>query len=131
MIRKLIKRLPFENGELYAVRNNRRFLLAGCTPVIEIYSHETAIPRLGASAGVRSYRAVLAICGDMDYTRRVDAEYIEGIDRFELTADIQRRDGVFERMSFNSIEPNEIDLFGDWIFDVQCERETISRLLKI
>lgn len=125
----LIKTIHAESGELYAVIDGRRILLARCRPVVEVYEHTVTVPLLGAkSYGVKNYHSAIALCPDPGTTREVDAEYLRSISRFELTTDIQRSDGVFERIRFD-LTPEEIDLCGTWRFDVDGSPDTINKLL--
>lgn len=125
----LIKTLCAENGELYAVIDGRRILLAKCCPVVEVYEHTVTVPLLGAkSYRVKSYHSAIALCPDPETTREVDADYLRSISRFELSADIQRSDGIFERIRFD-LTPEEIDLCGTWRFEVNGPPAFINKLL--
>lgn len=127
----LIKTLCAESGELYAVIDGRRILLATCRPVVEVYEHTVAIPLLGAkSYGVKSYHSAIALCPDPETTRDVDADYLRSVTRFELSADIQRSDGIFERFRFDLI-PEDIVIGGTWRFEVNGSPDTINKLLLI
>lgn len=128
-MRTLIKTLCAESGELYAVIDGRRILLAKCRPVVEVYEHTVTVPLLGAkSYGVKSYHSAIALCPDPETTRDVAADYFRGVTRFELSADIQRSDGIFERIRFD-LTPEEIDLCGTWRFGVDGSPEIINKLL--
>lgn len=128
----LIKTLCAENGELYAVTDGRRIQLAKCRPRLEIYEHTVAVPLLGAkSYGVKSYHSAIALCPDPETTREVDADYLRSISRFELSADIQRSDGIFERIRFDNLIPEEINLCGTWRFEVNGSPDIINKLLSI
>lgn len=128
----LIKTLRAEKGELYAVIDERRILLAKCRPVVEVYEHTVTVPLLGAkSYGVKSHHSAIALCPDPETTREVDAEYLRSISRFELTTDIQRSDGIFERFRFDCLTPEDIVIGGTWRFDVSGSPESINKLLLI
>ncbi len=132
MIKRLIKTIYCERGELFCIIGSNRFLLARCEPKLEIYEHSTSIPILGkTSYGVKKFNAVLVLCEEPELTRAVDEEYLKKISRFELTADIQRTDGIFENVSFDNILPVEIYLDGDWTFEINGSSEIVKRMLKM
>ena len=54
---------------------------------------------------------------DNEFTREVDIEYLQRVTAFDLTAQVQRADGVFEVITFNNIEPESINPDGDWVFN--------------
>jgi hypothetical protein len=37
---------------------------------------------------------------------------------FEICGDLQREDGIFERKCINGLIPLEIDLDGEWMFEI-------------
>ena len=45
-------------------------------------------------------------------------ELLRRVSRFELFADVLRSDGVIENIRFDSLIPDEIDLDGDWVFEI-------------
>ena len=76
---------------------------------------------------VKKRHISIVICSDMEYTRDVDEKFLRTVSQFELSADIQREDGVFENIVFDSLYPVEIDLDIDWIFET--ENQTLIRKL--
>lgn len=131
MKKRLVKTLHFENGKLYATTQGRRILLAECRPKVEIYEHETDIPVLGRqSYTVKKRHISIVICSDMEYTRDVDEKFLRTVSQFELSADIQRVDGVFENIIFDGLYPVEIDLDIDWIFETENQM-LIRKLLEV
>ena len=52
-MKRLVKTLTGENGQLYTVQDGNRVLLANCIPQLEIYEEVTHIPALGAGAKVK------------------------------------------------------------------------------
>ncbi len=120
MHKRLIKTLYFENGKLYVTTQGRRILLAECLPKIEIYEHVTEIPVLGRqSYTVKKRHISIVICSDMEYTREADEKFLRTVSQFEVSADIQRADGVFENIIFDNLYPVEIDLDVDWTFETE------------
>lgn len=128
-MKRLVKTLAGENGQLYTVQNGNRVLLANCIPQLEIYEEVTHIPALGAGAKVKKRHISLVLCGEPELTREVDVNFFKEAMRFDLSADFQRTDGVFETLFFDALIPEEIDLDGDWIFWVQDNQQVLKRLL--
>ncbi|MDE7299550.1 MAG: hypothetical protein K2N94_12095 [Lachnospiraceae bacterium] len=130
MIKRLIKTLPFENGELYGIIEGRRILLAYCAPRAEIFEHLTNVPLLGVQEyRVKKHHVGIVLCPAPDTTRKIDAEFLRKVSRFELSADIQRMDGIIENIRFDRLTPEEIDLDGDWSFSVTEPSELLRKLL--
>ena len=113
-MKRLVKTLTGENGQLYTVQDGNRVLLANCIPQLEIYEEVTHIPALGAGAKL---------------TREVDTGFFRTVKRFDLSADFQRTDGVFETLFFDALIPEEIDLDGDWTFLVLDNPELLKKAL--
>lgn len=131
MIQRLLKTIHCEQGELYTIIDGRRILLARCRPKLEILQQESQIPAVGRDYKVKKLHAVLALCADMDFTRQVDSGFLQTVTRFELTADIQRTDGIFEALQFDHLMPDELELGGEWEFIVDMQPDEIRRLLTI
>lgn len=131
MTKCLIQTLLFENGELYGIVRGRRILLAQCDPKVEIYEHSTDVPMPGMQRyRVKKRQTGMVLCPSPDTTRQIDEGFLRAVTRFEVFADIQREDGIFEKIRFDNLIPNEIDLDGDWKFEVG-ENEIIKRLLAL
>jgi len=126
----LIKTLKGENGELYAVIDGRRVLLAKCNLRVEVYEHSQKVNILGAQGyRVKKHNSALVICAVTETTRDVDVDYLQKISHFEVLGDFQREDGIFERVVFDSLSPVDIDLHGNWVFDVSGPAGIMQRLL--
>ena len=130
MQKRLLLTLLCETGELYIITNSRRVKLADCKPAIEIYEVSSAVPILGRSCEVKRY-AALVLCEDMDFTRSVDETFLHTVSGFELSADVQRKDGVFEVVHFPNLLPSDIELGGTWTFEIQASPEQIRKLLAL
>ena len=113
----LLKTIPLSDGRLYATAGGMRRLLASTVPVLEVYENETTVPILGKGRQVKKRSYSLVLCKDSEFTREVDNEYLQSITAFDLTAQVQRADGVFEVITFNNIEPESIQSDGDWVFN--------------
>ncbi len=127
----LLLTIPCENGELYSTIDSRRIKLADCTPRIEIYEMSLPVSILGGSCKVKQYRAALILCDDMDFTRRIDDKYLGAVSSFVLSTEVQRKDGVFERLNFCNLQPVDIELGGTWTFEINEPAEKIKRLLEL
>ncbi len=126
----LIKTVFAERGELYAIKNGNRILVSRCEPKLEFYEYSQKINVLGSrSYEVKTRKVVLVICLLPETTREINAEYLQSVSRFEVKTDIQRADGIFERLYLDNLMPNEIDLQGDWIFEVLGSIEPIKKYL--
>lgn len=113
----LLKTIPLSDGRLYATTGGMRCLLASTVPVLEVYENETTVPILGKDRQIKKMSYSLVLCKDSKFTREVDIEYLQSVTAFDLTAQIQRADGVFEAITFNNIEPESIQSDGDWVFN--------------
>ena len=113
----LLKTIPLSDGRLYATTGGMRCLLASTVPVLEVYENETTVPILGKGRQVKKRSYSLVLRKDSEFTREVDIEYLQSVTAFDLTAQVQRADGVFEVITFNNIEPESINPDGDWVFN--------------
>ena len=130
MRKTLIKTLCGENGQLYVISNGNRYLFAKCNPTIEIFEHSKRLNTLGAhSYGVKSMHSSIVICAEREMTRSIDIAFLQTITRFEFVGDFQRHDGIFERIKFDNIAPNELDPDEDWTFEVIGQNELIRKLI--
>lgn len=127
-MKRLAKTLFGVNGQLYTVQNGKRVLLASCIPRLEIYEDITHIPAFGADAKVKKQHISLVLCEEPELTREVDTEFFRMVTGFDLSADFQRTDGVFETLFFDALIPEEIDLDGNWTFWMQDNSEVLKRL---
>jgi hypothetical protein len=126
----LIKTLNGENGELFAVTDGRRFMIARCRPKIELYEYAQEIKILGARPGaVKTHHSAIVLCPEPETVGSIDADYLSAVSRFELVCDVRRGDGKFERTTFDNLIPDEIDLDGDWVFEAAGSPGFVKRLI--
>lgn len=130
-MKRLIKTLHGEQGELFCICEGRRILLSRCRPVVEILEEIQYISAIGNCGRVKSSRITVVLCREQDFTRAVDAAFLGTVTRFELRADIQRQDGIFEQIILDNLLPVEIDLSGDWKFELVGQDQLAKRLLTI
>jgi hypothetical protein len=128
-MKRLVKTLTGENGQLYTVQDGNRVLLANCIPRLEIYEEITPIPVKGRRGVVKKRHISLVLCGEAEMTREVDTGFFRTVKRFDLSADFQRMDGVFETLFFDALIPVEIDLDGDWRFEALDNPELLKKAL--
>lgn len=127
---RLVLTIPCERSELYYNISGRRILLANCVPKLEIYEHTKPLNAL-TTAGIKNYHAALALCGEPEFTRRVDDTFLRQVQSFDLSTDIQRKNGTFEVFRFMNIKPQEIPLDGEWVFELNETQETLRKLLAL
>lgn len=126
----LVKTLVCEKGEIFAIMESRRVLLAHCRINVEIFENSQSVSVLGAQGyKVKTHYSMSLCCESPEATCDVDVDYLRSVDRFEVVADIQRLDGIFERVQFDSLIPANIDLHGDWTFDYIGSYEHVKKLL--
>lgn len=126
-MKRLVKTLIGENGQLYTAQNRNRVLLANCIPQLEIYEEITPIPVKGMRGVVKKRHISLVLCGEL--MREVDANFFKNSMSFDLSADFQRTDGVFETLFFDALIPEEIDLDGDWTLEALDTPELLKKVL--
>lgn len=129
-MKRLLVTIPCENGKLFYVSSGRRILLADCTADLKIYEH-TSQTKAISGVGVKPIYAALALCDASEFTRPVDDTFLNTVDCFDLSADIQCQSGVFEVFHFRNIQPEEIDTDGRWVFSLNEKQELYRKLLTI
>lgn len=130
MIRRLIKTLPGERGKLFGIVEGQRLMIAECRPKIELYEHLTPVGTIGAAKNaVKKTHAVVVLCVDREPVRDADGVFFNNVSRFELQCDLQRCDGVFEVLHFDTLAPISIDLDGDWSFEAVMQPEQVRKLI--
>lgn len=126
----LINTLASEKGELFTIGHGRRTPLAYCRPKIRIYEKVTKVPVLGRTGHAeKTMRFSIALCGDMEFTREVTEGTLQAVERYELTADLLRNDGIVERFYFHNISLVEINPEGEWEFELDVTKEQMDKLL--
>lgn len=131
MEKQLLLTFPCENEELYSILDSRRIKLADSTPKIEVYKLLSPVSILGRSCRVKQYQAALVLSEDMDFTRHIDDKYLCAVSGFVLSTEVQRKDGVFERLNFYDLQPVDIELGGTWTFEINKSPEKIKQLLEL
>ena len=132
MRKTLIKTLNLENGKLYGEIDGRRICMAECEPTVEIYEHSTKVPFIGSvSYGIKKHHITIIICDNVQQTNDIDEKNISSVSRYSILAEIWRRDGIFETITFDNIIPTEIDLDGAWKFEVEVDARLLKKLMQL
>ena len=128
----LIKTLTAENGKLFAVIGGRRVSVSSCPIEVEIYEVSLNIPVLGiVGYEVKLRHAAEVHCDAKETSRAIDEIFLKNVSRFEVVGDLQRADGKFERIIFDSLRLAEIDLFrGIWVLSVE-DQTLVRRLVEM
>jgi len=130
MVQKLVKTIMCENGDLYSTANGRRTLIAKCRPRIEITEQSVNIKSIGVhDFNVKKNHMTLILCGTPELTGELDMDFWNTVTSFGIEADIQRTDGVFERMYFDAVASQEINLDGEWVFEITGQPKLTKKLL--
>lgn len=125
----LLNTIISERGELFTIGQGRRVLFAHCKPRVSIYERATQVPVLGEQGyRKKSMRFAIALCGDTEFMCLAVEEAMQKTERYELTADILRNDGIVERFYFHSICLVEINPAGEWEFELNATEEQMHKL---
>lgn len=125
----LLNTLFSEKGELFTIGQGRRVLFARCKPQIRIYEKTIRVPVLGEQGyRKKSMRLTIALCGDTEFTCSSMDEAMQKTERYELTADLLRNDGIVERFYFHNISLVEINSAGEWEFELNTTEEQMQKL---
>lgn len=128
----LLNTLFSEKGELFTIGQGRRAVFACCKPQISIYEKTTQVPVLGKiGCEKKSMRFIVALCGDTEFTCNSVEETMQKTERYELTADLLRNDGIVERFYFHDISLVEINPEGRWEFELNVTEEQMKKLSEI
>ena len=118
MEKHLIEQVDLSNAEIYYSSKGRRFLLTECKARLDVYEDRIRIPTIGGFGGVKKRKYVLSICSELAAKREIDFDFLRKVESFEIYADICREDGVFERLKFTSLSVVDIEIDGEWVFEV-------------
>lgn len=104
-------------------------MFAHCKPRISIYEKATRVPVLGEHGYLKkSMRFAIVLCGDTEFTCSAVEERMQNAERYEMTADLLRNDGIVERFYFHNISLVEIDPAGEWEFEMNATEEQMQKL---
>lgn len=120
-IRKLVKTIMCDNGDLYGTVNGQRILLAKCRPKIEILELES----------IKNDYETYILCGVPEFTIKPGCDFLDAYTIFGLETDIQHTDGIFERIYIDDIIPLGINPDGEWVFASFFQPELTNKFLLI
>lgn len=120
-IRKLVKAIMCDNGDLYGTVNGQRILLAKCRPKIEILELES----------IKNDYETYILCGVPEFTIKPGCDFLDEYTIFGLETDIQHTDGIFERIYIDDIIPLGINPDGEWVFASFFQPGLTKKLLSI
>ena len=123
------RRIEAENGELYCTIGSSRTLMARCRPEFDIIEQSDMLKQMNGCR-VRSMYLTIILCDDMEETRDIDIKLLNTVSGFDLSADIQHSDGIYEKVILRNIVPTDIDLYGSWKFELN-DPETARKLLGV
>ena len=132
MVQRLVKTITCGNGNLYSITGGRRILLATCRPRIEVTEKSVNVKSIGVNGfNVKKNYITRVLCGTPELTRELDMDFWNTVTSFGIETDIQRTDGIFEKIYFDNAIPREIDLDSDWVFEVTGQPGLAKKLLGI
>ena len=127
---KIINKLGLEEAELYATIDNNRIMLARCNAKMELYEESENIKVLGSqNCKVRKRRFTIVLCDDMEYTRDITINILRKLREYGLKFELQREDGIFECFYINNLVPKDIEIGGEWVFDIECLPDEVKKLI--
>lgn len=111
------------------------YKLADCEALIEVSDKLQTLKLLDSETeyAVKSYSAALVICGNVKskFQGNIDINLLKSVRKFSLKFD--PLEAKFQQCKitlneFDNIIPVEIDLNGEWRFDITAHLETIKSL---
>lgn len=127
-MKEVIKTIPAEDGKLYALAGENRYLLADCGASIEIVEDSEELPVLGKGRVITNRGAALLITFEHKPGFSVNLESVQG---FGFQGRVLRQDGIYEKVIFaHCLLASDLDLTeaGECTFEIQCSAEMIKRL---
>ena len=118
----LIKTLDeIKECKIYGTIGDNRYLIADSKAKIDIYTKENIFN----GNTIKIYYASLIICGDIIQRMELDDNKILNISKYEITADIYDREGVYHRMKFNDL--SGITVEDDiWTFEIKDYKQVLK-----
>ena len=112
--------------------DNNRVMLANCEAKMELYEESENIKVLNSqNCKVRKRKFTIILCDDMEYTRDITIDILRKIKDYSLKFDLQRDDGIFESFYIDRLVPKEIDIDGEWVFDVEDIPNEVKKMCTI
>jgi hypothetical protein len=130
-MKRLIKTLVCENGELFVITRGLRIPLAKCEAEIKLYEYSVDVPVLGRGLVITRREVALLITFKHRPKCATDEKFINSISRIEFRGDILQPDGAVECVYFdNCLLDGDLDLTdaGTCQFELRCPQEMLNRL---
>ena len=127
---RLLKTIYCRQSELFCTSNGQRTCLAGCDVRLEVMENSRNIPMLGGYK-VKKYQVTVVLCSNMEFTRPVDVDFLKTVTAYDLSTDVQRSDGIFETFALGNLIPTELEIGGEWNFELPFQPELAKRLLSL
>lgn len=74
--------------------------------------------RVGASRGAARKRFFTLVCRNLEPKQEITDAFLGSISRFEAQADVLTPNGYYERIYFDNISEDDIDLDDEWQFEI-------------
>ena len=118
----LIKTLDeIKDCKIYGIIGDNRYLIADSKAKIDIYTKENIFN----GNTIKIHYASLIICGDIIQRMELDDNKILNISKYEITADIYDREGVYHRLKFNDL--SGITVEDDiWTFEIKDYKQVLK-----
>lgn len=120
----LLSTLISSSSEIFIHVNGRRIKLSECNAKIELYEQRTQINSVGGK-GIRKRKVSLVICDNVGS----ETCNLEDISGFDVSVELLRTDGIYERVILSDLSIDEIEEFGEWRFEV-TDHKQIKRLFE-
>lgn len=130
-MKQVIKTILVEEGKLYALAGENRYLLADCGASIEIIEDSAELPVLGKGRVITNRSAALLVTFAHKPRFGVNLASLSG---FGFQGEVLRQDGVYERMVFDHcLLASDLDLTeaGECTFEIRCSAEQLKRIRNI
>ena len=130
-MKQVIKTILVEEGKLYALAGENRYLLADCGASIEIIEDSAELPVLGKGRVITNRSAALLITFEHKPGFNVNLESVHG---FGFQGKVLRQDGIYENVVFaHCLLASDLDLTeaGECTFEIRCSAEQLKRISNI
>lgn len=125
MLKTLIKRIPVNNAELFAVSSGNRLKMAEFKGEVQIFEKQQLIPVLGQmKEGVKSVHASFVVADDVEYTCREAFDLINALSIFDAVGECSGETVHFYGLEFTDNDP----IAGELTFEIRDLR-LVERLI--
>lgn len=126
-MKTVIKTLPAANGSLFVISAGQRLPLADFSGFVKITEDLRQIPMLGTvQKGLKKIYASFVVCGNLEYHREINEDFINSGKVFEAVADVENERLYFAGLRFEDSDP----LKNELIFEV-TDLELVKKLLEM